>query len=208
LEIKHKNHIALIGKVISPLNDYRDGKIFIVNTNEEVRSKNRNFSADHTIYVPEENLSLLDELEQNDTVMVFGYITNEKRVTAKDFSNISAIFKPNKKLSQIRHKNHVTIYGEVTSDIQIIRNGFIFFVTTTTEKDSVTTEHTVYANDYLKNAIANTKKGDYVLIEGPLSKDGRLIVSSFNNVSQAFKKPAECRIEEADGQKALPAMNN
>ena len=197
--IKHKNHIALIGKVISPLNDYNDGKIFVINTDEEVKSKSRNFSTDHTVFVSKEKLPLLNELEQNDTVMVFGYITNEKKVTANDFSNISAAFKPKKKLSHIRHKNHLIIYGEVTSDIQILRSGFLFFVKTVIEqenilptlegttKDHIITEHTVYANDYLKNVIATTKKGDYVLIEGPLSKDGKLIVSSYNNISQAFE---------------------
>lgn len=185
-EPKHRNIIVIHGTMISEVSPAQDGAIMVVNTDEEVRGLKR-FQADHDVFVPERFLAEVNKTQRLDTIMIDGYVAPDRLIVCRDFFNISAAFK-HQQVSFLRNKNHLTVYGLVSSRVKPIRSGYKFFVTTETE---VKTEHEIFANESMAQSVLTTREQDYVLIEGPYSRDKRLIVSNFNNISLAFNSPAD-----------------
>ena len=184
--LKHRNIIIIHGTVISDISPTQEGSIMVVNTDEEVRGMKR-FQADHEIFVPGQFITEVSKTKRLDTVMIDGYVAPDRLIICRDFFNVSAAFE-HQQVSFLRNKNHLTVYGVVSSRVKPIRSGYMFFVTTETE---VKTEHEIFANESMAQSVLTTRENDYVLIEGHYSKDNRVIVSNFNNISLAFNFPAD-----------------
>jgi hypothetical protein len=182
--LKHRNDIVIHGTVISDMSPMKEGTAFIVNTDEEVKGLKR-YLSDHKVFAPEQYNAQLKKTKRLDTVMIEGYVTPDRIIVCKDFFNVSDAF-DHQQVSFIRNKNHLTVYGIVSSRVKPVRSGYMFFVTTETE---VITEHEIFATEAVGHSVLTILENDYVLIEGPYSRDNRLIVSSFNNVSFAFDSP-------------------
>ncbi|HAM49646.1 MAG TPA: hypothetical protein DCP92_02720 [Nitrospiraceae bacterium] len=184
--LKHRNIIVIHGTVISDVSLTEEGAILVVNTDEEVRGLKR-YLSDHKVIVPKQYIAEVTKTQRLDTVMIEGYIAPDRVIVCRDFFNVSAAFE-HRQVSFLRNKNHLTVHGVVSSRVKPVRSGYMFFVTTETE---VKTEHEIFANEAMGQSILMVQENDYVLIEGPYSKDKKLIVSSFNNVSMAFNFPEE-----------------
>ena len=184
--LKHRNIIVIHGTVISDISSAQEGSVMVVNTDEEVRGMKR-FQADHEIFVPGQHIAEASKTKRLDTIMIEGYVAPDRIIICKDFFNVSAAFE-HQQVSFLRNKNHLTLYGVVSSRVKPVRSGFMFYVTTETE---VKTEHDIFANESMAQSVLTTRENDYVLIEGHYSKDNRVIVSNFNNISLAFKFPAD-----------------
>jgi hypothetical protein len=173
--------------VISDISSYKDGYLFTLNTDEDV--KGNKFSSDHYVSITKDVSKTARNIKNNDLVLVEGLAVGDKFVRATKFINASEVFQRKPLSESVRHRNHLTIHATVTKDHHRGRNGYVLFAQTDVKigKEIVTTVHEIFAGDHLEEKILQTKPGDLLIIEGPLSRERRIIVLHFTNLTSAFR---------------------
>jgi len=186
-ELNHKNHIVLHGMVVSDITPYKNGYLFTLNTDEDVRGAR--FSSDHYVFVADEVGKKMLDTKIDDLVLVEGLASGDKFIFATDIVNATHAFKRKQQVAPIRHRNHLTIHATVTKEHHRVRNGFVLFAQTDIKVAgaAISTVHEILAGDHLAQRIQETKPGDFLIVEGPVSRDRQVVVVHFTNLTSAFR---------------------
>jgi hypothetical protein len=101
----------------------------------------------------------------------------------------------------VRFTNHIVMSATVSSDIRTLSQGHTFElyteVRTTRDGDVLKSIHTVITNGKLAPIVANTRRGDFVIVEGHIAYDRKIIIRKFSNISVAHSSATSLRVCKA-----------
>ena len=199
--LQFRNDFHVHGLLTSDPIPQDTGLIFIVTTDEEFGEKR--FVTDHTIFVDRERdadkVRILSSSAKGDFLLLECELLANYQLHCKKLDNVtqalSSSLSMKNRSALPRNKNIGTVHGFVAEEVQDFKNGYLILIGTESRTDYARERviiHTQAANT-LKCVLEKTAKGDFVLVEGPLTRDRRLIVSDFNNLSLAVDPKGKAR---------------
>lgn len=176
----YKNSVELQGTVVSQPTTVNDREtLFTVRTIETVNSNC--YMAEHSVRI---NGSL--NVQKDDFCIINGAFTEDVHVVSdhSHVRNLGCLA-----TAELIFKNHIVLHGCVSSDIRQFSTGYSFdLYTEIASSDTVQllkSLHVCMAFGRLAPFVVNTRKGDFVMVEGHIASNKKIIISKFNNITQA-----------------------